>query len=69
MFSLWPESLSVDAPNGTPRVDFPLSPRSETGRMRFRILGPRGQDTLQAGLSEELAGLGSKEGGSKYSSL
>lgn len=55
--------------NGTPRVDFPLSPRSETGRMRFGILGPKGQDTLQAGLSEELAGLGSKEGGSKYSSL
>ena len=74
MFSLWPESLSGDAPNGLHRETAPPewtspSPRSETGQVRFGILGPRGQDTLQAGLSEELAGLGSKKGGSKYSSL
>lgn len=37
--------------------------------MRFGILGPKGQDTLKAGFSEELAGLDSKEGVSKYSSL
>lgn len=50
-------------------MGIPLFPHSETGRMRFGILSPRGQDTLQVGFSEELAGLGSRKGGSKYSSL